>query len=117
MQTYSIPEVPKWALHVLNNLYDIERKLAGHSDPGNIKRNMERIKNAFEDGKLFYDDPMGQDFNETRTDLEASITGTGTENLVVVEVIKPIVRFGDRALSRVMQKGIVIVQSRIEGEV
>ena len=53
-----------------------------------------------------------QENPETRTDLEASITGEGTENLYVVEVIKPIVRIGDKSFSRVVQKGIVIVQSK-----
>ena len=54
---------------------------------------------------------MGQSFSETRTDLEATITGEGTDNLKVVEVIKPIIRVGDKSFSRVVQKGIVIVQS------
>lgn len=108
-------EVPKWALQVLNNLSDIERKLAAGGDPLNARRNVERIKDAFADQQIFYEDPMGQDFNETRTDLEASITGVGTENLKVVEVIKPIVRCGTKDLSRVVQKGIVVVESKAEG--
>jgi uncharacterized membrane protein len=106
-----IIEVPKWALQVMNNLCDIERKLATNGDPLNARRNVERIKEAFEDQQIFYEDPMGQDFNETRTDLDASITGLGTENLKVVEVIKPIVRCGNKSLSRVVQKGIVVVES------
>jgi hypothetical protein len=128
MQPAPISEAPRWVLQALNNLYDIERKLAGHGDPGNIKRNVERIKDALKDMnqdaskddheqlQFFYEDPMGQAFNETRTDLDASITGVGTENLVVVEVIKPIVRFGNSAFSRVIQKGIVVVQSKTEEE-
>lgn len=107
-----IIEVPKWALQVLNNLCDIERKLSLNGDPLNARRNVERIKEAFEDQQIFYEDPMGQDFNETRTDLEASITGVGTEDLKVVEVIKPIVRCGTKNLSRVVQKGIVVVESK-----
>lgn len=109
-----IIEVPKWALQVLNNLCDIERKLALSDDPLNVRRNVERIKEAFEDQQFFYEDPMGQDFNETRSDLEASITGVGTENLKVVEVIKPIVRYGKKNLSRVVQKGIVVVESKVD---
>ena len=54
---------------------------------------------------------MGQVFSETRTDLEATITGQGTDQLKVVEVIKPIIRVGDSSYSKVIQKGIVIVQS------
>ncbi len=55
---------------------------------------------------------MGQPFNETRADLEASIAGEGTENLRVTEVIKPIIRYGEPAYSRVIQKGIVVVRSQ-----
>lgn len=104
--------VPKWVLNVLNNLSDIERKINLNGDPANIKRNVERIKEIFEDEKIFFENPLGEKFAETRTDLEASITGEGTENLYVVEVIKPIVRIGDKSFSRVVQKGIVIVQSK-----
>jgi hypothetical protein len=112
MHPVPIAEVPKWVLQTLNNIYDMERKLNSHGDPGNLRRNIDRIKEAFELENVFYDDPLGQPFNETRTDLEASITGIEVDDLVVVEVIKPIVRVGPRAYSRVVQKGIVIVKSK-----
>ncbi len=104
-------DVPKWALTTLNNLSEMERKIALNGDPSNMKRNIERIKEALEGEKIFFEDPMGQIFVETRTDLDATITGTGIENLVVVEVLKPIVRVGTRDYSRVVQKGIVFVES------
>ncbi len=116
MHPNSISEVPNWILKVLNNICDIERKIQIYGDPGNAKRNVDRIKETFEAEKIFYEDPMGQLFTETRIDLDASITGAGTENLHVVEVIKPIVRIGDRNFSRVIQKGIVVVESKFEGE-
>ncbi len=105
-------EVPKWALGVLNNLAEMERKILINGDGANLKRNIERIKDALETEKLFYEDPMGQGFNETRTDLEATISGQCTDNLIVVEVLKPIIRYGNREYSRVVQKGIVVVQSQ-----
>lgn len=111
-----IIEIPKWMLQVLNNVCDIERKLAAADDPMNVRRNIERIKEAFESAQFFYEDPMGQDFNETRSDLEVSISGSGTEDLKVVEVIKPVIRVGQRKLSRVVQKGIVVVESRPDGD-
>ena len=72
----------------------------------------QRARQAFEEQQIIFEDPMGQDFNETRTDLDASITGVGAEDLKVVEVIKPIVRCGTKNLSRVVQKGIVVVESK-----
>lgn len=112
MQPTPLNEVPSWLFKLLNNLCDIERKLNIHGDPGNAQRNVDRIKEIFEEQNIFYEDPMGSHFNETRTDLEASITGSGAENLHVVEVIKPIVRIGDKKYSRVVQKGIVVVESK-----
>lgn len=107
-------EVPKWAFTLLNNLYEVERKLATSGDPGNATRNVLKMKDALAEQGLFYEDPMGEVFKETRTDLEATITGTGTENLVVVEVIKPVIRFGEAAFSRVVQRGIVLVESKVD---
>jgi hypothetical protein len=109
------PVVPKWALGILNNLCDIEKKLDINGDASNVRRNVDRIKDLLEDEKLFYESPLGQKFTETRTDLDATITGTSTENLYVVEVIKPIVRYGDKNFSVVVQKGIVVVQSKENG--
>lgn len=108
--------VQKFPLLLLNNIYEIERKLLLHGDPGNAQRNIEKVKAAFLSEGLFYEDPYGQLFKETRTDLEATISGNGTENLVVVEVIKPIIRMGQQEFSRVVQKGIVVVQANTEEE-
>ncbi len=107
--------VPKWVLGILNNVFEIERKLATYGDPGNASRNVERLKDTLAEEGVFFENPMGQPFRETRTDLEASISGAGTDNLVVVEVIKPIVRYGTADSSKVVQKGIVVVQSKQQG--
>jgi len=109
-------EVPKWASNLLNQLYEVERKLSLHGDVGNALRNIAKMKVILEELGLFYEDPMGQSFKDTRTDLEAAISGQGTENLHVVEVIKPILRYGTRDLSTVIQKGIVVVESQTIGK-
>ena len=103
--------VPKWVLGLLNNLFEIEKKIEMSSEHSNLKRNVDRMKELLADQKVFFENPMGERFSETRTDLEATITGTGTDDLRVIDVIKPIIRVGDRALSRVVQKGIVVVES------
>jgi len=125
-------QTPKSILIVLNQIYELEQKIKKHGDPANLSRNVGKMKDAFaEDGLLVpdsmggqvllgfvYEDPMGQAFKETRTDLDARISGSGTENLVVVEVIKPIIRYiandAHGKFSVVVQKGIVVVESRKE---
>jgi len=117
--------IPKQLLAAMNQLYELEKKVEKHGGPGNFERNIGKMKDAFEHfnepaGGFKYEDPMGQRFTETRTDLEATITGEDDQDLVVVEVIKPIIRFVSRdslgSYSKVVQKGIVLVESRKEGE-
>lgn len=124
--------IPKSVLTVLNQLYEIEQKLPKLADSSALRRNIDKMKDAFaEEGlpihdaggrpcrvSLTYEDPMGQPFKETRTDLDATIAGTGADKLEVVEVIKPIIRVtvkgGEAGFSKIVQKGIVIVESRKE---
>lgn len=113
--------IPVFVLKIMNNLYEIDRKLALHGDAGSASRNVQKIKDACADCsmylsdnnyEIFYEDPMGQLFKETRTDLDAAITGNSTEDLYVVEVIKPIIRVGSSEHSQVIQKGSVVVASK-----
>jgi hypothetical protein len=109
-----VSEGERRLLGVLNQVFEIEKKLFLHGDPNNLTRNIDRIKGAMEEIGLFYENPAGEDFQETRTDLEATISGRGTEGLKVVEVIKPIIRLGPRDQSRVVQKGVVVVEAADE---
>lgn len=105
--------IPKYILVVLNQLYELEQKLKKQSDPANLSRNLGKMKDAFAEEGLVYEDPIGQPFRETRTELDATIAGSSTEDLIVVEVIKPIIRAsaGD-GRSQIVQRGVVIVESR-----
>ena len=103
------------ARSILNNLYQMERVLP--VDPTRAVRYVERIKDAVRERGWFFENPHGQEFSETRSDLEASIAGDSVDDLVVVDVIKPIIRWGDEKSSRVVQKGVVIVQARAQGGV
>ena len=110
-------KVDKHILILLNQLYEIERKTGDLKEFEKIKRNIERMKDVFrseiyKDAKVFYEDPMGQPYDETRSDLEANIAGETTEELFVVDVIKPIIRASINHQSSVVQKGIVTVEAQ-----
>ena len=111
--------VPKGFLVLLNQIFEIERKLEGAIEFEKIERNISRMKDAF--GSIFpgmdveYENPMGQPYDDTRSDLEAHIVGEMTNDLVVVDVIKPTIRFRSTqppGTSLVVQKGIVSVESK-----
>jgi hypothetical protein len=92
-------------LRIINQVFDIERKSAQNAA---ILRHIERIRNTFEEMGYQIHNPSGEPYNETRTDCEASIAGSKVDNLMVAEVIKPIVR----RQGVIIQKGVVIVESK-----
>jgi hypothetical protein len=110
-------KIPKHYLFMLNQLFEMEQKVNKIKEQNSIQRNIERFKDFFENEALTdnqgitYYNPFGENFNETRTDCEATISGTSHENLKIIEVIKPIiyVKYGNTQV--IAQKGIVIVQS------
>lgn len=110
-------KVPKQYLFMLNQLFEIEQKIEKIQEPNSVLRNIDRLKDFFEtealsEGQgLVFHNPIGEKFDETRTDCEATISGTGHDNLVIIEVIKPIIYVKYGQTQMIAQKGIVIVQS------
>ena len=109
---------PKAFLFLLNQLFEIEQKVGKLSEQNSIQRNIDRVKNYFEtealpgEQGLVYHNPIGENYNETRTDCDASISGTNHENLTIIEVLKPIIfaKLGDSKM--IVQNAIVIVESK-----
>jgi hypothetical protein len=99
-------------LVILNQLYLLEQKIKKISEPNSIGRNISRILEEFANLGYFIENPLGEKFDETRTDCEASIAGDSTENLVITEVIKPIIRQRINNTSRIVQRGVVIVEGK-----
>lgn len=107
---------------LLDQLFEIERKLENIEESNSISRNLNKMKDIFEtdlfsssvsaDIGLTYHNPLGEFYNETRIDLEASIAGNSTENLVIKEVIKPIIRLKNGGSTLIARKGVVIVESK-----
>ncbi|MDX2248449.1 MAG: hypothetical protein SF052_16820 [Bacteroidia bacterium] len=101
---------PPPLLRIVNQVFEMEKKILRSDDPSLI-RHIGRIKAAFEELGLVYDNPEGESYNETRTDCEASISGSLTENLVITEAIKPIIRLNVNGFSQIVQRGVVVVES------
>ena len=107
---------------ILDQVFEIERKSDMISDNHSLARNINKIKDIFEnnlisslsgqDAGLLYHNPIGEVYNETRLDVEASIAGDSAENLVIIEVIKPIIRYKSGASSVIARKGVVVVETK-----
>jgi hypothetical protein len=117
-------KVPQAYLDFMNQIFEIEKKSANLKEENSIQRNLNKMKGILEDEffkgsstiGLSYHNPIGESYSDTRTDCEATIAGTGVNNLEIIEVIKPIIFYSYQENGRVMkiivQPAVVIVQSK-----
>lgn len=118
--SYSIPQ---YLLDFVNQIFEIEKKVNSMNEENSIQRNINKIKILLEE-ELFkgnvivgltYYNPLGEKYSDTRTDCEATIAGTSTENLEIVEVIKPIVFCSyieeGNVIKSIVQKAVVVAKS------
>lgn len=117
-------KVPQPYLDLINQIFEIEKKTGIIKEENSIQRNINKIKNLIE-GELFknaqdvgftYHNPIGENYSETRTDCEATISGNDFKNLEIVEVIKPIIfcsiRDGLQIKKTIVQPAVVVVESK-----
>jgi len=99
-------------LRIINQIFELEKKLAAKSDSPSLLRHIERVKEAFAEMGMVIINPEGEAYSETRTDCTASISGTELKNLVITSVIKPIVYEQKNGARQLIQKGVVVVESK-----
>ncbi|MEM7370425.1 MAG: hypothetical protein AAF587_17580 [Bacteroidota bacterium] len=104
----SNPSMLNHLIQLVNQVYEMEKKLARMENSSSLMRNLRRMKQELDQIGLSYHDPVGEPYDETRTDCDASISGVGDEDLVIQEVIKPIIREGGK-FGQIIQRGIVVV--------
>lgn len=104
-------------IFILNQIFEIENKLSKLDISHTINRNIDKLKSFYEDSfdaniSFIIENPKSEYYNETRTDVEANIVGDSVENLIIVDVIKPIIRVKQGNTNQIVQQGIVIVQDK-----
>lgn len=103
---------------LIDQLFEIERKVSLVKEENSIARNINKMKDIFEnsisnaDVGFVYHNPMNESYTSTRLDLEASIAGNTSNDLIVTEVIKPIIRYRNGNSTFIARKGVVIVESK-----
>ena len=117
-------KVPQAYLDFMNQIFEIEKKSANLKEENSIQRNLNKMKGILEEDffkgsstiGLTYHNPLGESYSDTRTDCEATISGTGVENLEIIEVIKPIIFYAyhenEKVIKVIVQPAVVIVQSK-----
>jgi hypothetical protein len=94
-----------------NLVFELEKKLADNESPG-IRRAVARMKDVLDEAGILMLNPIGEVYQETRTDLEANIVSPAKGALYVVDVIKPVLYAQEQQGRALLQKGVVIVGSK-----
>lgn len=112
-------------LDLINQVFEIEKKVLNLKEDNSILRNVNKLKILFEEEffkteskshGFIYHNPIGESYNETRTDCEASIAGKDSNDLFIVDVVKPIIFYhyieNGTTYKTIVQKGIVVAESK-----
>jgi hypothetical protein len=102
----------KEQINILNQIFEIKQKLEQLGITEKFHRNFARIENEFETIGLIMVNPNGKKYKDTRTDLEASIAGKEGNNMLITNVIKPIIYHKKNGANELVQKGVVIVENK-----
>jgi len=117
-------KAPQVYLDFINQIFEIEKKANNLNEENSIQRNINKMKGIMEEEffkgtstiGLSYHNPLGETYTETRTDCEATISGTSVDDLEIIEVIKPIIFYSyqenEKVLRVIVQPAVVIVQSK-----
>lgn len=98
-------------LNLINQVFDLEKKIKQKNE-NSLLRNINRIRDIISESGYVITDPLGQEYNETRTDCEASIAGEGKGRPVITEVLKPAVYKKDTEVTKLIQQAVVIVEGK-----
>jgi hypothetical protein len=98
----------KQIIEIVNQLHLLEAKVEKEGHTASYGRHLQRMKQAINDMGFSYHSPDDEKYIETRTDVEATLTGELTDNMVITQVIKPIIIQDNQ----IVQAGIVIVEGK-----
>jgi len=97
-------------LQVINQLVEIRQKIALEKLERKFERNFTRIFSMLEEEGFICQYPLGEKYNVTRTDCEASIAGEEFKNMVITHVIKPAIYKKNAGGVALVQKAVVIIE-------
>ena len=100
-------------IQIINQLSDIKQKIVAENLEKKFERNFNRIFSILDDEGFICQYPLGEKYNETRTDCEASIVGETSEKMVITQVLKPLIYKRNNNEINLTQKAIVIVEKSV----
>lgn len=98
----------KTNIEIINQIFEMDKK-SKNNGLDKFQRNIERLNFLLEAEGYSYHNPIGEKYNETRTDCQATIINDAVE-LIISDVIKPIIYFKDsQGITTIIQQARVII--------
>ncbi|MBI3233254.1 MAG: hypothetical protein HYZ42_04320 [Bacteroidetes bacterium] len=101
-------KIMKEILSIINQFAQLESKLLEQQQDESIVRMLQRMNASWNAMGYTYMMPLGEKYNETRTDVVANIVGEIGSNMIITQVVKPVIYYQDK----IVQQGIVMVESK-----
>jgi hypothetical protein len=107
-------------ISLINQVFEIEEKQKMIEQKNSIDRNVRNLKELLEEGffqdfGIIYHNPLGEPYNDTRTDCDlAENLSNSFDDLIITQVIRPIIRVKQNDTIRIVQRARVVVQSKAE---
>ena len=95
---------------LINQLHGIKTVCHKSDLNKSLQRKFDRIDQSLIELGLYTHDPLNEEYDFTRLDCDASISGDKEENLKIVEVIKPLIYSKENGSNVILQKALVIVE-------
>ena len=96
-------------IEVINQIFALQTKLI-KSENNDYSRYFDRISAEFKQLNFHVINPIGKPYRNEMTDVEASILGDLNKNSKITKVLKPIIYLTEDNDTKLIQKGIVIVE-------
>ena len=97
-------------IQLINQLVEIKQKIVSENLENKFDRNFNRLFFLLEDEGFIIQYPLGEKYNETRTDCEASIVGETSEKMFITQTLKPLIYKKNNDEINLIQKAVIIVE-------
>jgi hypothetical protein len=101
-----------YQVQIINQIAEIQQKLRQEGNEDRYSRNLNKLHHIFDEQGYIYNIPLGEKYDDSRTDCEVSIAGKESRNMIITQVIKPIIYKKEGNGAKLIQKGIVIVEAK-----
>lgn len=98
-------------IHIINQLFEMQAKIKEVGVTQQFERNFNRLFSIFEEEGYMIQDPTGDEYTESRTDCEASISGRINTKMKITRTIKPVIYQRKNGGMLLLQKAVVMVEN------